>query len=79
MRFAGGIEERRLALRQDGGHQDVLGAGNRHQVHHQAGAPEPLGARADIAVGDVDLRPKRLQPLDMQVHRSGTDRAAPWQ
>ena len=58
------------------GHHQILGAGDGHGVEHQARALEPLGAGADVAAFDVDVRAHRLQAGDVDVHRPRADGAA---
>ncbi len=76
--LAGGVLEHRRAVGERGGHQQVLGAGDRHHVEHDSGAAQSA-ARADIAVLEVDHRAHRLQSLHVLVHRSQPDRTAPGQ
>ena len=76
LRFARRVLEHGLALGQRRRHHQVLGAGDGHGVEHQVRAPQAPGARADVAVLDVDVRAHGLQAGDVDVHRSRADGAA---
>jgi hypothetical protein len=52
-----------FALGEDGGHQQVFGAGDGDLVEDDARALEPLGAGFDVAVFLRDLRAQAFQPL----------------
>ncbi len=74
--FARGVFEDGLALGQHGGHQQVLGAGDRDHVGAHRGALQALGARDHEAVLHGDLGAQGLQTLDVLVHRTLADGAA---
>ncbi len=63
------------ALRQSRRHHQVLGAGDRYQIHENARALQALRPRMDIAVLDDDFSAHRLQAFDVQIHRPHADRA----
>jgi hypothetical protein len=74
--LARGVLEQGLALGKAGGHHQVLGAGDRHRVHEDARALQPLRGRVDVARLDRDLRAHRREALDVQVHGALADGAA---
>ena len=74
--LARGVLERRAALGQRRRHHQVLGAGDRQHVEHDVGAAQPLRARGDVAVLELDARPHRLEPLEVLIDRARADRAA---
>jgi len=74
--LARGVLDHGLALREHGGHQQVLRPGDGDHVGDDARALQALRARLDEAVLDVDLGAHRLQALDVLVHGARADRAA---
>ena len=74
--LAGGVVDHRLALRQAGGHQDVLGAGDADRLEADLGAAQPLRPRLDVAVLHLDLGAHPLQRGEVQVDRARADGAA---
>ncbi len=80
LRLAGGVLQHRFAPGQDRRQHQVLGGSDRNEGKLDPRAPEPpRGLGEDIALVQVDGRAERFQPLQMQVHRPGADRAAPGQ
>jgi len=75
LRFAGGVFDDRGATGQHGGHQQVFGAGDCDQIQHDMRAFQAVGAGADVAVLDLDLRSHGFQALDVQVDRPRADGA----
>ena len=65
-----------LALGQRRRHHEVLRAGDRDGIEHQTRAPQPAGARADVAAVDRDVGAHGLQPRDVDVDGPRADRAA---
>ena len=69
-----------LALGERRRHQQVLGTGHRDGFEHESRAAQPLGARADVAVLDLDVGAHRLQTRRHEcspaAHRSRSRRAA---
>ena len=66
----------RGALRERGGHHEVLGARHRHEVEHDPRALEPRGPRLHVALGEGDLGAEPLEPLQVKIDRPHPDRAA---
>ncbi len=65
-----------LAFRQDRGHHQILGAGDRDLVENDPGATQPIGVGANIAVLDLHCRTHRPETLDVQVDGARADGAA---
>ena len=72
----GRVLQDRLALRQRGRHQQVLGAGDGDHVRPDARAAQAVGLGDDVAALHRDVRTHGLQPLDVLIHRPRTDGAA---
>ena len=53
--LARGVFDDGLAFGERRGHHQVFGAGDGHGFEHQPRAAQPLGARADVAVLDLDV------------------------
>ena len=76
-RFAGGIDDFRLALRQAGGNQRVLGGADRHHRKDHPPTGQARGrARLYIAVGKLDNGAKSLHRADMEIDRPRADGTA---
>ncbi len=66
----------RLALGQDGGHQDGLGRADARVGERDAGAVEAGGLGGDAALVLDDLRAHLAQRLEVEVDRAAADRVA---
>ena len=66
MRLAGGIEDNCLAMRQHGGHQDVLRRGDGSLVQQDETAGQRVFKRRRTSA-EPDLRPQRLEPGEVRV------------
>jgi hypothetical protein len=77
LRLARGVADHRLAARQHGGQQQVLGGADRGQRQGDLGTPQPVRrAGADHAAGQLDLRPHGAQPGGVEVDAAQPDRIA---
>ena len=65
--LARGVADHGLALRERGGHHQVLGPGHGDQVQDQMRALQAIRRGADVAAFDRDLRAHRREALEMQV------------
>jgi hypothetical protein len=71
-----GVLERRRPLGECRRHHQILGAGDRDEVEREAHAGQARGARADVAILQVDVHTHRLQALDVLIDRPQPDRAS---
>jgi hypothetical protein len=71
-----GVLEHRHAVREAGGHHQVLGAGHGHEVHDVPRSLQASRARFDVALLDANLGPESLQTLHVLVDRPQPDGAA---
>ena len=74
--FAGAVLEERFALGEDGGHEQVFGAGDGDLVEDDVRALEAFGAGLDVAVLVADDRAHAFESLDVQVDGAAADGAA---
>ena len=74
--LAGRIFEDSPAVRQRGGHEQVLGARNGNGIEYDMRTAQAVGTRLDEAVFDGHLRTHCLQARYVQVHGPRADRAA---
>lgn len=58
------------------GHHDVLGAGHRDHVGHDAATLQATGASLHVTMIDFDFRAHHLKRLNVLIDRSRADRAA---
>ncbi len=72
----GGIFEYGLAVREDGRHQQIFGAGHRYRIENDVPPFQPVRSRLDVAVLHDDVGAQCLQPGNVEIHRAGTDRTA---
>jgi hypothetical protein len=77
--LARAVHEGGAALREGGGHHEVLGAGHRGDVEHDLGAAKATALGDDVAAAELDLGAHRLQALEVLVDRARSDLAAAWQ
>ena len=76
LRLPGRILEYGLAIREDGGHQQVLGPGYRYGVEDDMRALQPVRPRLNETVLHDDVGTQRLQAGNVEIDRSGADRTA---
>ncbi len=74
--LAGAVFEQRLAFGEDGGHEDVFGAGYRDLVEDDVRAAEAIGSGFEVAVILRDDRPHGFERLEVQVDGAAADGAA---
>ena len=76
-RLAGRIFENRLALRQGGGHHDIMRCADRNLGEgDDAAAQAARRFRHHIAAIETDLGAERLKAHQMQIHGPGSDGAS---
>src|SRR6185503_57060 len=66
-RLAGAVLHKGFAFGEDGGHEQVFGAGDGDLVEVDVSAFEPLGAGLDVSVLVIDGCAHGLQALDVEV------------
>ncbi len=74
--LAGAVLEEGFALGEDGGHEQVFGAGDGDLVEDDVRALEAFGAGLDVAVLVADDRAHAFESLDVQVDGAAADGAA---
>jgi len=75
VRFAGGVRDRRLTRRQDGGHQGVLGRHHARLVEEDVGAAQAVGLHL-VAGVELDRRTEALEGMDVRIEPSPSDHVA---
>jgi hypothetical protein len=76
MRLAGGVAHEGLALAHHGGHQDVLGAGDRGFVKEHLGTGSGPLHRKVVAAVEADGGAQLLQAIEMRVQPAAADHVA---
>ena len=76
MRLTGGIADDGVAFADDGGHQDVFGAGDGRFVKEQVGALQATGHGEVVAVVQLDAGAQLLQAVEMRVQAAAADYVA---
>ena len=75
VRLAGGVADRRLAGREDGGHDRVLGRHDARLVEEDLGAAQALRLHL-VAVVDLDRRAEAFERVDVRIEPATADHVA---